>query len=432
MPNITLSFFIEKITPIIFDYTDFLCLSLPITNVKRIIKFLLMNLFYLLTYIVCLAYAALMISYFIGWNKTLAVKPETLNLKPETRVSVIIPVRNEEKNIQNILHHLSKQDYQKDKYEIIAVDDFSEDKTIELIQAANISNLKLIRLISGGGKKQAINEGIKNASGTLIITTDADCEMGEKWLSAIVAFYEEHKPKMIVAPVLLSQESGVRSQEKKSKLQTPNSQLPTFSEIIQSQEMTVLTASACASLYCNSPVLCSGANLAYEKDAFNDVNGFDNIDKTATGDDVFLMLKIHKQFPNTIKYLKSNDAVVFTHPEKEISSAFSQRKRWASKTFFYGFSHVTGIAILIFMMNFLVLLSGILSVINVKFAYALITALPIKCIVDFMLLQSASSFFGKRTYPVSFFLASVLYPVYVSVIGLISPFTNYSWKGRQS
>ena len=375
-----------------------------------------MTVFYLLTFIVCFTYAALMISYFIGWNKTgnWTVKPETSNDKLETRASIILPARNEENNILKILDCLYKQSYPLSNFEIIVVDDHSADRTAEFIYALDIPNLKLVQLSANQqGKKKAITEGIKTSSGNLIITTDADCEMSENWLSSIVSFYEEQKPKMIMGPVLLKDEK-------------------TIQEIFQSQEMTVLAASACASLHYNLPILCSGANLAYEKEAFLSVNGFEGVDKTATGDDIFLMLKAHAEFPNEIKYLKSKDAIVYTHPEKSISGALSQRKRWASKSFSYGLSYVTCITVLVFFTNFLIFISGILSIINLKFALTLITSVVTKCLVDYMLFHSASAFFGKRNHTFIFILASITYPVYVSLIGFISPFTNYSWRGRKS
>jgi glycosyltransferase involved in cell wall biosynthesis len=363
-----------------------------------------------------------MLAYVIGWEKAKGwLNPSTIPEetpseqpnRPSTLVSIILPVRNEEKNILSILQCLSKQDYPKENYEIIVVDDFSADTTSELARQATIQNLKLIRLSRGQGKKKAIEEGIAQANGTLIATTDADCLMNENWLSTIVAFYEGLKPKMIVAPVLLKNENGIQ-------------------QILQAQEMTVLTASACASLFYNSPILCSGANLAYEKGAFLAVKGFEGVDKTATGDDVFLMQKIHRKFPGEIKYLKSKDAIVYTRPEKTTSDAFNQRKRWASKSFSYGFSPITGIALLVFLTNFLILISGILSMINIKFVLVFVITFSAKLIVDFMLLYFSSGFFEKRTYPVCFFFSSLIYLLYASVIGLVSPFTTYTWKGRPS
>ena len=369
--------------------------------------------FYLLTFVVCGGYVLLMVCYLYGWSLTPAVVSSAINHQPSTMVSIILPARNEEKSILNILLCLQRQNYPKDKFEIIIVDDHSEDGTVSLVKSEMTSNVKLISLKNGGGKKHAIEEGISQAQGTLIVTTDADCEMGEKWLSVLVAFYETNRPKMIAGPVLLKDENN-------------------FLQRVQYQEMTVLTACTCASMYHDSPLFCSGANLAYEKEAFLSVNGFQGVDGTATGDDVFLMLKFKEQFPGEIKYLRSKDAAVYTRAEPDTSSVLEQRKRWASKTFSYGTSRVTWVAVLVFTANFLVLMSGILSVINVKFVLALVTSFFAKFLVDFMLLHAASSFFGKRSRPLSFLIASLLYPLYVTGIGSIAPFTNYSWKGRVS
>ncbi len=346
-------------------------------------------------------------------SKRRAELPVAGHSKPATRVSILLPVRNEEENIARILHCLSEQDYPEELFEILIIDDHSEDQTCSLAEANKRSNVKLIRLMEGSGKKTAITEGVKRAAGTLIITTDADCTMGKQWVSSLVAEYESCTPKMIVAPVLLSSGKG-------------------FLQSVQSQEMTVLSACACAALYYGVPVLCSGANLAYEKQAFISVSGFDGFDQTATGDDMFLMLKIRNRFPGAVRFLLAKDAVVVTRPEATSASALSQRKRWASKTFSYGFSLATGVAVLIFLMNLLIVVSGILCAINVKFAYALVTCFSAKVLVDFMLLRSASLFYGKKLDLPVFAAASVLYPVYVTLIGLTAPFTNYSWKGRKS
>lgn len=352
-----------------------------------------------------------MISYLIGWLRTPSYHSTAHQY--QTKVSIVLPVRNEEKNIQNILKCLSQQNYPKENHEIIVADDFSSDKTVDLATKMNISNLRCIRLQSGGGKKKAITEAIAQASGTLIVTTDADCEMGESWLSEIVSFYEGQTPKMICGPVLMRGETN-------------------FQTIIQSQEMSVLAACGCASVYFNLPIFCSGANLAYEKKIFLEVNGYGGYEKMATGDDVFLMLKIHKKFSHSIQYLKSRTACVYTSPEKSSRAAMKQRRRWLSKSFSYGFSYITGIAILVFFTNFLILLSGILSVINIKFALAFVICFIAKYSVDFMLLFSISAFFKKIYYPVLFFVSSLIYPIYAFFMGIVLPFTNYSWKGRRS
>lgn len=366
--------------------------------------------FYLLTGLLFGAYVLGMVLCLAGWMRTPVFHSEPAQFK--TKASILLPVRNEEKNIARILRCLSRQAYPASLYEIIVIDDHSADSTAALVREQNIPNA-VLRMAAGEGKKNAITEGIQYASGTLVITTDADCEMGEHWLSELVSYYEKYHPVMIIGPVLLQGER-------------------TLQEKIQSQEMTVLTALAGASAHFGRPLLCSGANLAYERETFSAVNGFAGTEHTPSGDDVFLMLKMQRQFPGRIHYLKSEQAAVHTRPAASSAEAIRQRKRWASKTFLFGFSYVACIAVLVFGVNFLVLISGILSVINVKFVLALITTLPLKCIVDFMLFQSASSFFRKQSYPVLFLLSSALYPLYASVVGVLSPFTNTTWKGRQS
>jgi poly-beta-1,6-N-acetyl-D-glucosamine synthase len=357
-----------------------------------------------------------MTAYIYGWLKTdssVSLSPDK-KTEPITFVSIIIPVRNEENNILNCLTSIYRQTYPVTKFEIIIVNDHSEDSTYDLVKSKQDHNFSIINLSkSQSGKKRAIAEGIKISKGNLIVTTDADCEVGEKWLTEIILVYETKKPKMIIGPVLFTGENNIQQQ-------------------MQSQEMTVLTACACASLYWKKPILCSGANLIFEKNAFMDVNGFDDIDHTATGDDIFLMLKFNKKFPREICYLKSKEAVAFTRPERSALRALKQRKRWASKSFHYRFSHVTLIAMLVFFMNLLIVGTGILAIMYNKFVLALTVCVSVKFLVDFMLLYFASSFFQKKINPFIVGFVSLVYPFYVSIIGIVSPLTNYSWKGRKS
>ena len=369
--------------------------------------------FYLLTGIICLGYILLIFSYSIAWKKMPVFNKKCLS--PDTKISVILPVRNEEKNISFILSCLSKQKYPADKFEIIVVDDFSTDTTPDIIKKMACPNVKYIHLKNGGGKKNAITEGILYSTGTLIVTTDADCIINDSWLSTIAAFYEEKRPKMIIAPVLLTDTGNV-----------------SFISHIQSQEMMVLTASAGASAYYDFPILCSGANLIYEKEVFIAVGGFEGSDQVLSGDDVFLMQKIHIAFSKGIKYLKSKEAIVYTTPEKHAYDALLQRKRWASKFFFYGFNHITLTAMLVFLTNFLIIISALLTLANIDYAPLFITSFSAKWVADGLLYYSASLFFEKKINPFIFLLNSLLYPVYVSWIGLIAPFTNYSWKDRTS
>ncbi len=58
--------------------------------------------------------------------------------------------------------------------------------------------------------------------------------------------------------------------------------------------------------------MCNGANLAYERKVFYEVNGFTGIDHIASGDDMLLMQKIAQRFPGKISYLLSKESIVTT------------------------------------------------------------------------------------------------------------------------
>jgi glycosyltransferase involved in cell wall biosynthesis len=136
------------------------------------------------------------------------VKPFKKEGYPNVGVSVIIACRNEEKNLPHLLNDLYSQDYNTDLFEIIIIDDNSDDKTLTIASAnKHIKNLKVL-INPGRGKKSAIAAGIEKASGELIITTDADCRMGKSWISAIASYYELSRPDMIIAPVQLENKPG--------------------------------------------------------------------------------------------------------------------------------------------------------------------------------------------------------------------------------
>ncbi len=125
-----------------------------------------------------------------------------------TKVSVIIPARNESQNIGECLESIIDQTYSPALFEIIVVDDHSTDETAAIVSGyMGKTNVKLVMLsdelngtLINSYKKKAIEAGIKKSTGDLIVTTDADCVVKPGLLSGIVAFYEKYKPAFIAGP----------------------------------------------------------------------------------------------------------------------------------------------------------------------------------------------------------------------------------------
>jgi poly-beta-1,6-N-acetyl-D-glucosamine synthase len=332
---------------------------------------------------------------------------------PSIPVSIIIPARNEERNIGLLLAALQRQTYRKEFFEIIVVDDHSTDATSDIVRRyPGVILLKLEVEAINSYKKKAIEKGIAAAQGDLIITTDADCTPPSGWLQTIVSFKQKTNAAFIVAPVVFD----------------CNSELV---QVFQAMDFMVLQGITGASVYKKIHSMCNGANLAYERKVFYEVNGFTGIDHIASGDDMLLMHKIAKKYRGRVHYLKSTDAIVSTKPMQSWSSFFNQRIRWASKAMHYNEKRIFGVLILVYLFNlsFLVLLlAGFWN--HFYWLYFLI-AWIFKTVVEFPFFYSIAGFFGKQWAIRWFFFFQPVHIFYTIISGLFGQFGKYEWKGRR-
>jgi cellulose synthase/poly-beta-1,6-N-acetylglucosamine synthase-like glycosyltransferase len=218
-----------------------------------------MMLFFYFLLSLAILYAAFILWCWLGLSKT---KNHTdRKVSGNTFVSVIIPARNEESDIERTLSDLASQDYPASLFEIIVIDDNSTDRTTgivsDFIKAHQTSfSIRLIEMNKEGRafKKGAITKGVRMANGKLLITTDADCIRTAHWLTCIVSYYEQYSSEMICAPVAFHSEEN-------------------FFQRMQGLEFCGLIAIAAGSIAMKKPMLCNGANLAFTKSIFEKVNG---------------------------------------------------------------------------------------------------------------------------------------------------------------
>jgi cellulose synthase/poly-beta-1,6-N-acetylglucosamine synthase-like glycosyltransferase len=362
--------------------------------------------------LVCVLYVFIMTLLVAGWLSL----PKFITLKKElsTTVSIIIPARNEKENIEDCLRSISSQDVPSHLIEIIVIDDASEDGTVQAIQRAQQElpglSIKLLKN-DGAGKKSALLSGINASTGKLIITTDADTIHHKDWLRAIVSFYEEHKPSMIIAPLAYTREQSVF-------------------EKLQSLEVCGLVGAGAATAQLGMPVMCNGANLAFDRDAFHAAGGYGS-STLASGDDVMLMTRIHAHNPGSVRFIRAKKAMAYTRACSNINEFFQQRVRWAAKNRAAYNSASLGIGIIVFSMNLLLLAAFVISVFYRPLLMPSLILLGLKCVIDFLFLFLAAAFANKRGL-LLFFVPAVLWNIfYVSITGLLSLQGKYSWKGRK-
>ena len=158
-------------------------------------------------------YVGLLIYLIIGWAKIDQLEIKKSNF--ETKVTILIAARNEEEKIHLTIEDILNQGYPKSLTEIIIVDDHSTDNTSQIIKSYADSGVKLLQLKEdkplNSYKKKAISEAIKISTGDLMVATDADCRMGNKWLESIVGYYEQQNLVFISAPVTYLEEKSWKS-----------------------------------------------------------------------------------------------------------------------------------------------------------------------------------------------------------------------------
>lgn len=365
--------------------------------------------------LISIIYLALIMAFIIGFEKVETVKNN--DTVPKNRFSIVIPFRNEAHNLLGLLKSISIINYPSELFEILLVNDDSQDYFNMIIEeftnrnpSLNFQLLKNIRK-TNSPKKDAINTTINISNFEWIVTTDADCVVPVNWLKLFNQFIDEEKPFFISAPV---------------KFRAQNSFLFHF----QNLNFTSLMGSTIGGFGTEKPIMCNGANLCYRKETFLELRGFKGNTEIASGDDIFLLEKMFKAYPNKVKFLKSEETIVKTKAENTWKLFVNQQIRWASKSASYKSIFAKFVGIVVFSENLLVLVLGIAAMLFPQNWLYFILVFTLKIIVDFMLIAQTAVFL-KNTKSLKYYLfVSFLYPFFIVYIGCLSLFKNYEWKGR--
>ena len=342
-------------------------------------------------------YLILVLHFIIGWKRTDTFIVADCEL-PDIFISVIVPCRNEAINMQPLLFSLAEQSYR--NYELILVNDHSDDATLEymLSAQARFSNIRVIDAV-GCGKKNALREGIQQSSGDLIVTTDADCIHSKQWLHTIAAFQYNYPGDLIICPVLFSGSSSLLA-------------------TLQKFEFASLVASGAGAAGVGKPILCNGANLAFTPTVWKE-NQAKLRDEEQSGDDIFLLESVKKQ-GGIIQFLKSEDACVFVEPVESVNVFFRQRRRWAAKSPTYTDWEMIATSCIVFGISLLFVILIGLSFYNSRYFVFLFFIFVIKYIIDTFFLHIVSKFFQLQKVWLYSLLLSLVYPFYIVYVALSS------------
>jgi cellulose synthase/poly-beta-1,6-N-acetylglucosamine synthase-like glycosyltransferase len=333
-----------------------------------------------------------------------------------TQFTVIIPARNEAANIKACVDSIIAQDYPKDAFEIIVIDDFSEDDTAFIVQALSqqFSQVRLLQLKDHckegetlAYKKKAIEIAVSLAKGDWILTTDADCIVPKKWLLLYNAYIQQYQPCFVAAPVMFIKTSGVLNQ-------------------FQVLDFLALQGITAAAVGAGKHSMSNGANLGFEKTAFIAVGGYQGVDHIASGDDMFLMHKMKQTLHKPVGYLFHPDAIVLTAAMDTWKGFIMQRIRWASKARYYDDRSITMVLTLVYLFN----LSFVCLALMGSWSTLLI-ALAFKTFFELYFLDPVVKFFKMQPELKYFVFYQPIHIVYNIAAGLFGQLKTYSWKGRK-
>ena len=345
------------------------------------------------------------------------VENEHNNAEGNKSISVIIPVRNEEKNIANcIASILNNRDIDRINPEIIIINDHSTDETVNIIHSFKSKYINLLHLSDylkgdkiNAYKKAAINYGLSKAKGEIIIQLDGDVVIGQEYLLKMLDYFMVYNPDFISAPVVIN----------------PGE---TFISKFQSLDMAGMMALTKAGIQSKKWYLANGANMAYKKSLIHfDENG------PASGDDVFGIQQISQLSDSRIHFLNDPKVFVHTATKNSLREFYNQRIRWATKN-----KSLKGLSIKLVMsipfINAVIVISHlILSIIFGSFFLVLLAIhLLVKFSIDYLYLSEITSHFKIKKSMKSFIIMDVFHILYIGIIGVLSfSVKNYTWKGRE-
>ena len=367
--------------------------------------------------LISFVYATLILLYKIAWNKISESKEVNYN----DTVSVVVACRNEETNIKNLIKDIMNQNFDKYRFQMIIVDDHSEDKTLEILyeESEKWNNLHIVCMNDDEiGKKNAIRKGIGFANGDVILCTDADCRVGGDWIKTILSNFANKKIKFVAGFVKFSSENN-------------------FLNKFQSLELISLVSSGAAAIQRKKSTICNGANLAFRKKEYNDIP-LDIFHDFST-DDVSLLYYFKKHYKDGILFSKDLDSIVETNSNPNLISQFQQKLRWISNSKNIRDWQSVYVASVVFLMNSLISILLVLTLLSIfsdfDKIYIVLTnlfvVLFIKYLTDYLFLKEVLFFFRRKDLLIYLLPFEIINAIYTVVIVTLSLVYSPKWKGRR-
>lgn len=318
-------------------------------------------------------------------------------------LTVLIPFRDEEENLPRLIESLETADFSF-PVEFIFIDDHSEDGSALIVQ-----DFEKASLIPSGqaGKKFAIKEGIKKANYPWILTLDADVRVSSDFISALDGL-NLAEAKMFLFALSPTRRKGIAA---------------AFFDL----EFIALQAIGIGMAQKGKPILSNGACLLFQKEAFEEADQKREDYHIPTGDDIFGMFAIAREFGvKSIQVASSEPLVSVSFPQK-VRALFDQRVRWISKTIDVPDTRYKTLAFLMGIIHLLPLTVVVSLTLGLSWPDA-VSLLFIKWAGEWIFFWSTTKSYNRKDLLLSVPVSQILYPIYTFALIVSGIYQKFQFK----
>ncbi len=335
-------------------------------------------------------------------------------------ITILIAARDEEKNLPRVLSALLAQDYPAEKFQILVINDRSEDGTESVLRRYAETNPARVAYLNVGEvphgispKKNALLKGLEIARGEWIAVTDADCVMGPRWLSTLSRQFHDDTGMVL----------GFTSYDE------PGDGFG-MSHGIQALEFVSHAIVSAALVSLDFPVNANANNLAYRRKAFDEASAFKKHGHIVSGDDDFVLQEIHATGRWVIHFCTGPEALMRTALPDSWNHFWEQHKRWASKCGFYRPRQVVFLAaVFVFYAAIPVLLLAGFQ--NPRWAWLGLAIFAVKTLADFAVMRTGLGIFGLSRLLRAFPLTALLHVPLLLAAVIAGSWGGFTWKGQR-
>jgi cellulose synthase/poly-beta-1,6-N-acetylglucosamine synthase-like glycosyltransferase len=380
-------------------------------------------------------------------------------------VSVVVAARNEENTLTACLKSLLAQSYPSKQYEVILVDDHSTDNTYSIACTFATDNpiLKVLKLDNAAecgmrnaecgikrislnseirnpksefripmGKQMALDVGIQACRGEIILSTDADCVVPNTWVEDMVTSYDTDWRNQGAIGVIVGfsmLDEGCAKIENYPKDNLLTRKLRSLFIKLQSLELLSLFSAFAGGLKMGVALACTGNNLAYRRQVYDELGGFVNLGFTVAEDNMFLQW-VDRYSKWRIKPVCHSGVTVLTRPMKTVKDFLRQRLRWASNS---TENRLSLVCFMVVVYGFYLLLpvALLLAAFGVLSWTPMLMILALKLVPEFLLVLRGLKLFNRMDLLKYFLLLEPCQIVYILICGICGLLFKIVWKGRK-